>query len=509
MAKRSKTTVIFKKTGTSVSSVPMAGVNGSTRAGVFLRDAVNGTDSVDIITIGDSNTGFQSAGVPASAAYAYGYTCGLHRALGCFMGIPMYATALIPTALESGSSSGLDRGDPVVGVNPLGTNVKCNWPGTADSGATGATGPVSRLEHRVGQSDANAIALKTNLGYSTETDNPDVGFGKLLPRFTGFLWDGAFVAAGNTYTSEGNKNYVYLKASSPILNAQSQPSLQYRCVYGKFASGSGTFRTTGLILTGFVATEGPITPTSGGSANNWYGTSTVTFTGPTVTNGVAASDVCASWDNISQGDPTVGPFAGLWHSICRLNSKGYAVNNYIYQGGAQSIHLRNRLESNGGVLDSYLKEIAARQIAASGSGRAIVWINVGINGPESGASFITNITACINKLIERWEAVGNNANNLAFIISASHPAPAVSTWSADRATTVAAAATVATNNASKGVVAVDVAQFYSAQDLLTGGVSGSTMYDAAGQAHLRGFNDQANGYDAVATAMISAVCSYV
>jgi hypothetical protein len=74
---------------------------------------------------------------------------------------------------------------------------------------------------------------------------------------------------------------------------------------------------------------------------------------------------------------------------------------------------------------------------------------------------------------------------------------------------VAASNTVATNLASSGVVAVDIAEYYSSAELLSANVLGTTLYDAAGQAHLRGFHDYANGYDAVATSMIAAVCSYV
>ncbi|MBU6163333.1 MAG: hypothetical protein KGO50_19655, partial [Myxococcales bacterium] len=61
-------------------------VYGNKRAAQFLQDVVAGRDSLDIVTIGDSNGG--NGG--------YGYTVGLQRVLGFQYGVDPYATPLLP-----------------------------------------------------------------------------------------------------------------------------------------------------------------------------------------------------------------------------------------------------------------------------------------------------------------------------------------------------------------------------------------------------------------------------
>jgi hypothetical protein len=493
-------TVIYLKSGQSIGFTP-DGVVGSTVAGRFFRTAAKGDDYVDVITIGDSNTGYKSS---SATMYSYGWTGALHRTLGGFMGIPLYSSALIPGALDEGAGNDLVRGD-TTGVNPLGTGIQCHWPSTSQSGETGAVGPLSRLEFKAGQSDANAVALKTNLGYTSASDS----LAGQLPRFTGFPWDAAFLPAGLTYTSGSNKNLIRMNTYCPLIANASNTPLQYRCVYGKFASGSGQFRPSAW--TPFTHQSAPAyVSTNGGSAGNWYGTTKFNFTGPTVTNGVAANYMIAGWDNFNNGSPAVGPFACLWHSVLRTNmSSGYAVNNYIYHGGSQAIHLYNRVNTNAGILDSYLKEIYARQTEVNGSGNTVVWINVGINGPDTNVTWPQNIGLTVDKIIERWTAVGNDPSKLAFVLSVTHPTSTVATWDSARAAVVTAANAYAAANVAKQVTVVDIAQYYTANELLADNVGGGTMYDAGGQAHLSSVVGERNGYDVVCASMLSALCSYV
>lgn len=497
------TNVIIKKgSGSGSSGFTPDGVVGSKVASNFFRTAAKGDDFVDVITIGDSNTGYKTEG---TTAYSYGWTAALHRTLGGLMGIPMYASALVPGALNPGSGAEVDRGD-TAGVNPLGTGIQCNWPSTAVSGETGAVGPLSRLEHRVGQSDAAAIALKTNLGYVSTSDS----LGGQLPLFTGFAWDAAFLPSGLTYTSGANKNFIRMNTYCPLLTGQSNAPLQYRCVYGKFATGSGQFRPAAWTPSAHQSAPAYVS-TSGGSAGNWYGTTKFNFTGPTVTNGVAANYMIAGWDNFANGSPAVGPFACLWHSVMRTNVAGYAVNNYIYHGGAQSVHLYNRVNTNAGILDSYLKEIYDRQTEVNGSGNTVVWINVGINGPDTSTTWPQNIGLTVDKMIERWTAVGNDPSKLAFVLSVTHPTSTVATWNSARAAVATAANAYAAANVAKQVTVVDIAQYYTANELLADNVGGVNMYDtgAGGQAHLYSIAGERNGYDAVCASMLSALCSYV
>jgi len=63
-------------------------VYGSTRAGRFLRDAQSGANSLDVVVIGDSNSGSSYLG-------AYGYQAGMSQALST-LGVPCYGTPVVP-----------------------------------------------------------------------------------------------------------------------------------------------------------------------------------------------------------------------------------------------------------------------------------------------------------------------------------------------------------------------------------------------------------------------------
>ena len=80
------------------SDIP--GVYGSRRASVFLRDAIAGTDSIDVMVIGDSNAGTYPS---ATAANGSGYTVGVARALQS-LGIPIYATPLLAAGKIGGGN---------------------------------------------------------------------------------------------------------------------------------------------------------------------------------------------------------------------------------------------------------------------------------------------------------------------------------------------------------------------------------------------------------------------
>lgn len=469
-----RTRQLFSQADPAVNGV---GVYGSSRAGEFIQDAIAGTDSVDVVTIGDSN-----AGNPAT----YGYQVGLERTLAFTYGIPPYATPLCPGAVTSGSNT---RSDGMV----MAGNTY-SWP--AD-GAAGVTGTVRTLVGAYVAALPYAEELQDNLGYDP----------LVLPKFISFDWQGAYVDSGVTYTSAANQNYIDMKTTSlmNIGTGSGLTSCQYRIVYGKFSGGSGQFKPVVWTSAGSTLAANYV-PTNGGTPEDCYATTTLNFTTKTPVVGNRGG-----WDGMSQGGPTTGPFACLWHSIIRRSFKGMAVNNLMYDGGKSTTQLADRVEGMEKLLDAYLKELRERQIEAGGTGRVVIWLNSGINS-DTAATWETGATRIRNRIAQRWVATGGSLSNLAFVFSVTHPVITVAgnDWATRRASVSAAANAWATTNASDGynVAVVDINVPYPTYKLNNGSTPAGTLYDAGGQSHLNASTTtQNNGYDAVAGSIIAALLS--
>jgi len=442
------------------------GVSGSARAAEFIIDCMRGVDSLDVVTIGDSNTGH-----PAN----YGYTVGLQRALGGAQALRLYATPLCAGGLELGPNARVE--------GMLGTGVEYRWCGDSEAGSIGSVRTLTSATI----SDADAIALQSNLRFSTT----------IPPKFIGIPWAGAYVPRSVTFTSPANNNYISLLTSNP-LNAAGT-ALQYRVVFGKFEGAGGQFRAAMWSSSGAVVAPG-YTSTGGGAAGNWTGTSSLNFTVPT-----PAVAVRAGWDGFSQGVPTTGPFACLWHSIVKREARGYAINPLIYDGGKTTAQIADRLDAMEGLLDAYLDELHARQVACGGSGRVLFFMNTGINGPDTPASWTLNMDRMVARLRTRWQALGHDVNSLAFVLSVTHPTTAIPAWNAVREAVASGATDFARQQADRGVTVVDINALYPADRLLAGTTPAGSLYDSAGQAHLNFSTTQLNGYDAVTHAMLSAL----
>jgi len=446
---------------------------GSTAAGRFLVDAMNGTDSIDIIGIGDSNTGWND----------YGYLAGLDRALGFSYGIPTYASGLSP--------GGLAGGPTLRNARSMMVGNKFGWGGTTDSGGGGTTQTFINAV----ASDSDAQALRTALGQDTS----------VAWKWQGFDWAGQFVAAGVSYTSGVNRNYISLQTDNPINNGFSTGgvSCQYRCVYAKFATTGGQFKP--VVWNSSSATvASSYTSTAGGSAGNWFDVAFLNFT----TSSGTVLEQFGGWDGFSQSAPATGPMSCLWHSFIKRSQKGYAVNQFISHGGLTTTQIADRVESTGDLLSAYMQEIRRRQVEAGGSGRAIVFINSGINGPDTAASYTAAMDRIVNRCISKWTAFGGSEGNIAFVISPTHPVVSVAgnSWDTSRAATTAAACAYARQNAGRNITTFDIGTVYPTSRLLTGTIPAGTLYDAAGQSHLTSTTSaQTNGYDAIANSIISSL----
>lgn len=470
-------------------------VYGSKQAAQFLQDLLSGRDSLDVVTIGDSNTGHPGGST------GYGYTAGLFRALQFFGGQSAYATPLTPGNISGGSAA---RTAPLWGA---GYSFL-----TSSDGEAGNTGTVRTLYAAATQAtpDSDAFALKNNLGIDMATYNDNGSNTTRLPKFGGYEWHGGFVASGVTYTSAANKNLIELGTTNEMNlgNGDAGTSLQYRVVYGKFGGGSGQFKPTVWSTAGSTVASSWV-PTSGGSAGNWYATAPgLNFTSNK--NGSSVVAYRCSWDGLGQGGSVTGPFACLWHSIIRRSFKGFAVNNLIYDGGKSTAQIADRVEAMDQLLDAYLKELRERQQEAGGSGRVLVFVNTGINGPDSSTTWPTAAARIVQRIKDRWATTLGLPNNLAFVFSVTHPTTNTGSWETPRSSVSNAANSWATENAGSNISVVDIAQNYPSNRLLNGTAPAGSLYDGGGQAHLSySTTTQLNGYDAVAGSIVSSLLASV
>lgn len=481
-------------------SANASGINGSGRAGSFLRDLINGTDSVDIITIGDSNA-LQPAG--------YGYHVAWHRALGMYAGATMYATPLLPGGnfLNGSTFAGLSADQ----ASLVGCRLETSLNGAASGG--GLTGTLRQMVRYTGDTAINACA--TALGFNSTNYTNDGTTMLLKPNV--WQWTPCALAAGEQWTSTtGTSNAVWVNKEQPIAYGTSGTGnqlLQYRLVYGTFSTGSGSFKLSVFNKNGFTLNQrsssfSTNTGTDGYSANP----ATLDFTTATTAIGGDMGVYC-SWDGANQGAthaPT-GPFAALWMSVAAKNRKGYSVSNLTGHGGLTTTGIADRIEGCDKVLDSFLKEIRDRQMMAGGSGRAIVWLNSGINGPDTSETWIAAAERIRNRIAARWQTIGGSLSNLAFVMSVSHPTTSVPSWDSARAAVASGANSWAIANANNGygVSVFDIASRYSAVKLISGPAPSGTLYDGGGQAHLIGTAQVLNGYDGVMTSCVASLLASI
>ena len=506
-------------------------VAGNSRAGKFLRDAVNRVDSVDIVTIGDSNTGYGE----------YGHTFGLDYAMRVGYGVQPYATPMQTTQYQDwGVTNNRQDGYWGNGVHVgFGDN-------TAGSNCT-------KLSIAKAATNADATGFVSYIGFDPNASN--------YLKHNGFRFDNAFVAAGTTYVdATAGRNFVKLLTTNEInlgdcnlANPTNYSNIgtpqvggvsaQYRFVYGTFATAGGSFKLRVMNeATAQLAVSPTAISTSGGYG---YATTKLDFTTPTATytsnvlNASSIVNVWASWSGQNQAPCIVtGPFVGIWQSIIRKNFKGYAVSNLIYWGGARAEDLATYVGGIGKNLESYLKEIKERQVEAGGSGRAIIKIISGINestadadGSRKSASGIAGWQNIKTTVSNAWVAMGGSLENLAFIFEMSQPYAFThnsifNSWNQCREIRIREANTWANNYAGdgNGACVVDINKFYNAfymgQNRATGVTTttplfgfGFAEYTGSGnEAHMNASGISAaaatsrqNAYNAINMAVLNAL----
>ena len=425
------------------------GLYGSRRANVFIKDCVAGTDSVDVITIGDSNAGYNSCGV----------STGFREALA-YRGALQYATCLSPLAENLAGNGNVRAGGTFTNM------CEFTWRGNTAGASQVGNSTKRALNAAVTAADSNAIALSTAVGT----------FANYKPN--SFVYDAAFVNVGsptNTFTSGANGVRIVPAASTAFAAGDGSGGvpLQYRVVYGTFASGSGQFKLSVARATNtIVARSATAISTNTGTAGISTTAATLNFNSPEVSN-VAVPFAC-NVDGFASGttaDYIVGPAAFFWHSLMYQTGKGYSVTNLTYFSGRTTAQLATDMASNTTLIRATLRELRTRQIVAGGSGRVLVLNQSGINDGATGASYTTNLDAIIAAFRTEWTALGYPDADLAFIITSTHPTPnsiGGEAWFTNRPIFNANAQTWATANVNDGrnITYCDFGAYRSATQML-------------------------------------------
>lgn len=436
------------------SSGPVA--YGSRRASQFLKDLASGADSLDIVVIGDSNTGSALSGM-------WGYNSGFSQAM-FELGWPCYGLAVFPAMygltaaasatggwnstayiyaptgnLASGNVSGgataysvwtpgkvatvtisnaspgvvtytahgLTAGAPLflatTGALPTGLSAGTTYYVktvlTADTFTVASTPTGSAINTSSAGSGTHTIQTCTWVRYGSTSATPPAKD------------DWAYVASG-AYAQ--NFNAVEMSVDHPLNNTSL--TLWHRVRFGTFTASGGSFQGRARAYDGGpVYASGTVQSTQGSAYS--FGTYEYSFivTAPT-------EYTHASWSGGAGG--AVGPCAIHSHTIyCKR--KGWSVTSHGYLAGYDSATINQVATSIGStLLQTHLQELRERQIAAGGTGRVLLVSHSGINGNETAADWTACHVAIWNTYKAAWASLGYPATDLAIVSFVGVPANA-------------------------------------------------------------------------------------
>lgn len=369
---------MFNESDTLVQPASIA--FGSLRPSQFISDLAAGRDGLDIVVVGDSNTG-------SALSDMWGYHHGLQQAL-FHRGYTCYATPVCPvvtgfTANPAVASPNIWRG----AVN-MESGGNAGNPNLLDGNTSGGSTPYAAW---------NPGTTWTRYGSSTS-----------VPPY---MESWAYLANTNQYFSS---NGVGIDINHP-LNTNGT-TLYYRVRYGRFVGSTGAIcpivlnvpaNTDASNRQAFSATS----PTGGidslAAEVSWTANGTNAYRG--------------GWGYVAGASITNGPVAVHSHSMYR-RTKGWSVTSHGYQGGETSTQIATKMDTvKGAPLQEHLKELRARQIAAGGTGRVLVMAHSGINGADTAATWVAAHKTIWASYRTAWATLGYPPNDLAIVSWVSHP----------------------------------------------------------------------------------------
>lgn len=381
----------------------------STRALQFISDARAGTDSVDILVAGDSNTNKSGWGWVDALVDAF-----------VNAGVSHYATPLLPIfSRDSATFYGYQsKFDSYAKINADGS--------VTNAGGTGALG--------------NTLV---------KGDSAPSGLYDLLKRASGSLqpnacpfWFGYFAGSNNWADFIGGLYTVddsTFTTGQPIQLAWQGSALKYRIVHAK-GPGMGSFQPSFRRNGGgdALVVAGSRVQCADATGYSWT-TAEMAISADANRNTAGRVYLAAYADNTWGNYYITGPVALAMHSLSRA-VKGVAVQSIDHYGGATTKQVADNAVGAPLIISQYMRELRARQISCGGSGRLIVMFQGGVNGTGS-STWAADCTAFMETCRSCWTGLGYPVSDLGFVGMTSHQVNSPDDMTAIRASAATLAST--------------------------------------------------------------------
>lgn len=373
----------------------MFGIYGSNKAAQFVQDVISGKASVDFVHIGDSNTGFATAGETFA-----GYVDGFSVAMEALSPGKMFASPLYSLGAEYGPNYGYTLSHWGGAVSGVGNNASSR---AASFAVTGSGPNVSVVVGRM-QSPLHTNGQAQGMSASWISE-------PMSEEFATQKWSNFPLG-------------IYIEASSKLDTAR---ALTYRIVHAKVTnpiadpvSGMTAYLSAAVgDLSGSISFAGP---------NGEVGHSSYTF--PAVSGRAnQATTIFTAGGGVGNSNGMNYPFALCWNSV-HNNRKGWASNVLSHHGGGSlETIVANVVNTNDGFFETYFREIIERQSQAGSfparHARTIIVINSGQNGGDGtpvndNNNWLVHGSPMCVKLQAGWAAAGGLPENLAFLFLTSH-----------------------------------------------------------------------------------------
>lgn len=368
---------ILPRIGSQPTSNSGPNVYGSGKASRFISDLASGANSLDILLLGDSNTGSAIAGM-------WGYHQGFCEAMNG-KGWTFYGTPLLSAMNGRNVDNAPDlwRG----GINyfaPTGSLLSGNTSG--GSTAYSVWSPTGNWTR-----------------YGSSTSSPD----------SRDNW--AYISSATQYYQTFG---MYINSDNPLAAAGN--TVYYRLRYGTFTASGGGFCP--MVFNGSGTEQfSPRQFQSSTGANYSYSAWERSWTTAGTTS------YRGSWSFVGTGsDVCKGPMAIANQSFYR-RSKGWSIHSHAYLGGQSSDMIAATIKNNVPLtlMQTHLQEIRERQILAGGTGRVLVMYQAGVNQStggiqETATKWVTAARDIWDTYKAAWVSLGYPLDDLACCFWCSH-----------------------------------------------------------------------------------------
>ena len=392
----------------------------SARIGEFVRGAINKTDHLDIVVIGDSNSGY------SDGTGARGYSGGFFDSITQTLNSYIYTTGQFYTGATS--SVFPVNGSPNGTVLPLCfqcSNVtKITYVAPGASGGFWYTGSINGYPNQ-GSGDPGADIVASYLKPFFRNDGTyklELGTQGADPHAQCAYFHNT-TGGTNSYAGTWIKLYYNNTTTYPwaanVLHCQN--AVTYRTYHLKIPGAGATAKYTSWVY--IDAGSGTGSAQTSVAMTNAGAVPVLGYDDRDVNPGTSATRIAGTFNSNNTALGTIGPMAVLYHTFFRKNTPGFGISVMQYSGGATTAQVASAFgDSTFGVGLStqayYLKCIRDTQISAGGKGRVMIFINMGTNSSANGFQYMKDGATIINQLKTAWGQTGAPTDDLVFVISA-------------------------------------------------------------------------------------------